>query len=267
MVSMILLYFGVFKYDLLENEETIRSQNWLKDMIGNISHDLKTPLTILGQYLEILDDNTITLDELERTDYVHIAYNKNLNLQRLIRNLFEITRIESSQLVYNMEWQSAEDLASELEDKYAKFLASMDLSFSAICHKPCLIYLDRDKIWSVFNNIVFNAIRHTPHGGSISVTMQYSPDDIASGVCTITIADTGEGIEKQHLPHIFERFYKASRARNTGDSGIGLYIDQTNVHNMGGNITVESEPNKGTAFAITLAANEKGENFELHTVD
>jgi signal transduction histidine kinase len=219
----------------------------------------------LGQYLEILDDNTITMDEMERADYTHIAYNKNLNLQRLIRNLFEITRIESGQLIYNLEWQSAADIASDLRDKYAKFLANMGLSFSVSCDTPCLIHLDKDKIWSVFNNIIFNAIRHTPRGGSISVTMRYSLDSAeaegsgtASGICTITIADTGEGIEKQHLPRIFERFYKVSQARNTGDSGIGLYIAQTSIHSMGGNITVESEPNKGTAFAITLAAKEKG---------
>ena len=235
-------------------------------MIGNISHDLKTPLTVLGQYLEILDDNSITMDELERADYVHIAYNKNLNLQRLIRNLFEITRIESGQLIYNLEWQSVADIVSDLRDKYAKFLANMGLSFSVSCDTPCLIHLDKDKIWSVFNNIIFNAIRHTPRGGSISVTMRYSLNSteadgsggIASGICTITITDTGEGIEKQHLPRIFERFYKVSQARNTGDSGIGLYIAQTSIHSMGGNITVESEPNKGTAFAITLAAKEKG---------
>jgi len=253
-IALILLYFGIVKNDLLENEETIRSQNWLKDMIGNISHDLKTPVTVMGQYLEILDDNTISLEDAERSDYIRIAYNKNLNLQRLIRNLFEITRIESGQLVYNIENYSVSELTSELENKFAKYLETCGLSFSVSFNKPCEIKLDKDKIWSVFNNIIYNAVRHTPQGGAISVAMDFLETPEGKGKCAITITDTGEGIEANHLPYIFDRFYKVSQARNKGDSGIGLYIVKAIVQNIGGEITVKSELNKGTAFTIMLNA-------------
>jgi len=257
-ISLILLYFGIVKYDLLENEETIRSQNWLKDMIGNISHDLKTPVTVMGQYLEILDDNTISLEETERSDYIHIAYNKNLNLQRLIRNLFEITRIESGQLVYNVENYPIAELTSELEHKFAKFLETNGLSFLVSFNKPCAVKLDKDKIWSVFNNIIYNAVRHTPRGGAICVTADYFTTQDGSGKCAITITDTGEGIEAKHLPYIFDRFYKVSQSRNKGESGIGLYIVKTIVQNIGGEITVKSGLDKGTAFTITLNACSEG---------
>lgn len=238
--------------------EAMRATNTImKELVSNISHDLKTPLTVLGQYLELLDDNTITLDDEERSDYIHVAYSKNLNMQRLVRNLFEVTRIESEQLLYDFEWHPVSELAAELLDKYEKYAESQGLSFLVKYGKPFDIYLDKDKIWSVLDNIIYNAVRHTSKGGSISINMEY----VDAGSCTIKIADTGEGIPAEHLQHIFDRFYKADQSRGgrTGDSGIGLYIAKTNVQNMGGSITVESEPGKGTIFTVTLTADIENE--------
>lgn len=233
--------------------EAMRATNAaMIELVSNISHDLKTPLTVLGQYLEILDDDSITLVDEERSDYIHVAYNKNLNMQRLVRNLFEITRIESGQYKYNLEWQSVSELTDIILDKYGTYVESRGLSFSVECNEQFKIWLDKDKIWGIFDNIIYNAVRHTPKGGLVSVAMRYD----GAGACEIKIADTGQGINAKHLPYIFDRFYKAdqSRSGSTGDSGIGLYIVKTNVGKMGGHITVESELGKGTAFIVKLTA-------------
>ncbi len=254
MASMALLYFGLIKYDLLENEETIRAQNWLKDMIGNISHDLKTPLTVLGQYLEILDDPSMVLNEEERSNYIRVAYRKNEELQRMISNLFEITRMESGQSTCRPEWQPVAWLAAELENKYQNYIESLGIAFSVEYTEPFDIRLDHDKMVSVFDNIIYNAVRHTTTG-SITVSLSCG----AEGMGTIRIADTGEGIAAEHLPHLFERFYKveAARSGSSGDGGIGLYITKSNILCMGGDITVCSQLNGGTVFTIFLPAEIK----------
>ncbi len=231
------------------NEKLMVSQGALKEMIGSISHDVKTPLTILGQYLELLDDSNVFLDDTERTDYIHVAYNKNLTLQRLIRNLFEATKIETGQIAYNMEWLPLSTLLSGIKERHEKYLQSLGLRFTVECEKDCLVKLDPDKIWSVFDNILYNAARHTPMGGAIAVTAAYS-----GNACVIQISDTGEGISAEHLPFIFDKFYKATKARNagSGDSGIGLYIAKTVLLGMDSTIKAVSEPGHGATFIITL---------------
>ena len=126
LVSGILLFFGVIKYDLLENEETIRAQNWLRDMIANISHDIKTPLTVLSANIEKLLESSPSDPDYPRD--IQIAYNKNLDLQRLIQNLIEVTRIEAAQNLYNPEWIQLNALLSGLQKKYGDYLESIGLS-------------------------------------------------------------------------------------------------------------------------------------------
>ena len=246
MLAILVSYYSLLKYDLLENEETVRSQTWLKEMIGNVSHDLKTPLTVLGQYLELLNDSNIALSDIERAEYIHVAHRKNLNIQRLIRNLFEATRIESGQVAYKMEWWAISNLMTELEDRYEKYLREQGLTFVIENYQDRLVKMDVDKIWSIFDNIIYNAARHAP-GGTITVSSEYD-----GNICIISIADTGEGIAEEHLPKIFDRFYKVSKSRTEGDSGIGLYIAKVVTEGMGGTITVRSRVGEGTVFSITL---------------
>lgn len=233
------------------NEQLAASQAALREMISNISHDLKTPLTVLNNYLELLGDETIASSEQERTEYLGIAYNKNLDLQRLIHNLFEVTRMEGGTTVYHPEWVSAYSLMAEAGRKYGDLVCDKGISFHAESDDTLELKIDRNKIWSVLDNLIYNALRYTPEGQSISLCLFRNGD-----WAEFTVADTGEGIAAEHLPHIFERFYKvtAERGEKDGSSGLGLYIVKTTVEAMSGTVSVVSEPGKGTVFIMKFPA-------------
>lgn len=233
------------------NEQLAASQAALREMISNISHDLKTPLTVLNNYLELLGDETIISSEQERSEYLGIAYHKNLDIQRLVHNLFEVTRMEGGTAVYRPEWVSSCKLMADVGRKYADLACDKGISFPVEVDDTVELKIDKDKIWSVLDNLIYNALRHTPEGGCISVCLHRSGDR-----AVITVADTGEGIDAHHLPQIFDRFYKVSpeRGEKDGSSGLGLYIVKTTVEAMGGTVTVESEPGKGTAFTLIFPA-------------
>ena len=239
------------------NQQLSASQTALREMINNISHDLKTPLTVLNNYLELLGDEAIASSEQERTEYLEIAYHKNLDLQRLIHNLFDVTRLEGGTAVYRLEWVPSGPFMAKVERKYAHFIHDKGISFSVEVDDEVEFQIDRNKIWSVLDNLVYNALRHTPIGGSIAIRLQEERRE-AGNQAVITVADTGEGISAEHLPHIFERFYKVSpeRGRKDGSSGLGLYIVKTTVEAMGGTIAVESTPGKGTIFTLTFLVNK-----------
>ena len=233
------------------NEQLAASQTALREMISNISHDLKTPLTVLNNYLELLGDETIASSERERTEYLGIAYHKNLDLQRLIQNLFEVTRMEGGTVTYRIEWFSVDRLMGEIARKYADLIQDKGLNFRLEADRETELHIDSIRIWSVLDNLVYNALRHTPKGGSIALSIHKKGD-----LARLQVADTGEGIEARHIPHIFERFYKVSQERGErdGSSGLGLYIVKTTVEAMGGTVEVESKPGKGTVFTVTFAA-------------
>lgn len=234
------------------NEQLEASQAALQEMISNISHDLKTPLTVLNNYLELLGDEMIASSEQERTEYLGIAYHKNLDLQRLIHNLFEVTRMEGGTAVYHPEWVSAGKLMVEADRKYGDLVRDKGITFLARAEGMLELQLDKNKIWSVLDNLVYNALRHTPEGGSISLCISRDVDNRAA----LRVSDTGEGIAAAHLPHIFERFYKVSpeRGEKDGSSGLGLYIVKTTAEAMGGSVRVESTLGKGTVFTVTFPA-------------
>lgn len=237
------------------NRQLAASQAALREMISNISHDLKTPLTVLNNYLELLGDETIASSEQERTEYLGIAYHKNLDLQRLIHNLFEVTRMEGGTAVYRPEWVSASKLMAEAGRKYGDLVCDKGISFPVEVNDTVELKIDKNKIWSVLDNLVYNALRHTSEGGTICLCLGMSGNR-----AVLTVADTGEGIDASHLPHIFERFYKVSpeRGEKDGSSGLGLYIVKTTAEAMEGTVTVESAPGKGTVFTLTFPGRENG---------
>lgn len=230
------------------NDHLTASQTALRDMIAAVSHDLKTPLTSLNNFLEVLGDEQAGLTGPEQADYLSAAYEKNLDLQRLIQRLFEAARMESG-LEDRPEWLEVPDLLAQMTAKYREQAKARGVTFAAEADSPFRLRADRHRLWSVLDNVVYNALRHTPMSGSITVTAE-----LADGQAVLRIADTGEGIAAEHLPHVFERHYKGDAARSgkSGDSGLGLYIVKTAMEAMEGTVSIESVPGRGTSVTLTL---------------
>ncbi|MCL2662245.1 MAG: sensor histidine kinase [Oscillospiraceae bacterium] len=264
------------------NEAMLITNNAMKELVTNISHDLKTPLHVMSINLETLSELTTTQSDATYQRHVRVAYQKNLDLQRLIRNLFEVSRIETDRNIYSPEWVSLSELLAQVKEKYDTYIedhginfeidvkqvdgsnpcevratdgesASLAVSSESIFALPTeskyVVSVDSQKIWSVFDNIIFNAVHHTESGGSITITAQYTESS-----ATITVADTGCGIDPKHLPRIFERFYKGSQERsaNEGESGLGLYIVKSIMEGCSGSVSIESELGKGTSVMLTF---------------
>jgi len=243
-----LSYFGFFKYYLQESEEVIRTQRLVRNLISNISHDIKTPLTILGVSLENLLE--VSPGDPEYSRNIRIAYNKSLDLQRLINNMIELTRIDSGHDLFKLEWVSLNSVLSDIQRKYGDYLESVGLTLDVSgSGEDVFIQIDSSLIWSVFDNVIYNAVRHTKQGG-ITVTAK-----LKKKVATITVSDTGAGIAPEHLERIFDRFYRVEPNRGAGDagqSGLGLFIVSKIMEGIGGKVQMESEERVGTSVILTF---------------
>jgi signal transduction histidine kinase len=221
----------------------------LRDFITSIAHDLKTPLSVLSLNLEAL--NNLAVNNAEYQRHTRVAYQKSQDLQRLIQNLFEVNLIERGKVAYNFKKISMLRLLAEARGRYDDYLEDKGITFEISAPDDDMyISIDRQRIWSVFDNIIYNAARYTPHGGAITVS-----GGNRGGNAVIAITDTGCGIPAEHLPRIFERFYKVSQSRGEkdGDSGLGLYIVKNIMDGHGGSVTAVSEVEKGTAIVLTFS--------------
>jgi|GEM_PF-1488288 len=223
------------------------------EFLAAISHDLKTPLSVMSVNLETLSAHAQTQSNAQYQRYVRTAYQKNLDLQRLVQNLFEAGRLETNLSIYTPQWESMLTLLARAHEKYEAYLEDKGLAFEIIAGDDREIMVDPQKIWSVFDNIVYNSVRHTQSGG-ITINAGSADSSDETSVTTITITDTGCGIEPEHLPFVFERFYKVSKGRNgsEGESGLGLYLVKNIMESCGGSVSIDSEPDKGTVVILTF---------------
>ena len=243
-------YSRYFKYYLLENEEVIQARNMVRTMITSVSHDLRTPLTVLSANLERL--LAASPDDPNYSRNIRIAYNKSLDLRRLIGNLIDMIRMESvPEKLLKLEWVLLNNMLAAIQDRYGDYLESLDLALDVVsgCGKDVSIKIEPAAIWSVFDNVIYNAARHTTTGG-LTIAARCLDDDTV----TITVTDTGCGIAPEHLTHIFDRFYRTEQGRETwdGNSGIGLFVVKSVMENLGGQVRIEAEVGVGTSVILTF---------------
>jgi len=227
------------------------SEQQRRRMTADIAHELRTPLTVIEGMVDGM------LDGVFVPDREHLATIKEQTalLTRLIGDLRDLSLAEAGQL--KLEFAPT-DIASLLGDKLEQLgPAAQDrgiaLHLEAGGDLP-EIEVDRRRIEQVVTNLLTNAIRHTPRGGSITASVRTSPTSERGGGIFISVEDTGEGIPPEHLPHIFERFYRVSdsRARSEGGTGLGLAIVKHLVAAHGGKVWAESQPGKGSRFHVFL---------------
>ena len=222
-----------------------------RNMVADIAHELRTPLTVIQGNLQAILDEIYPLEKAE----IAGIYDETLMLSRLVNDLRELAQAEAGQLSLNIQ---PIDLAAVINSAMSGFegLAQEQEVGLAVTLPPTIppILADPDRVRQVLSNLTSNALRHTPPGGRVTITVDRLQTSAAS--VHISICDTGSGIPPQDLPYIFNRFWRAekSRSRYEGGSGLGLAIARQLVEAQGGQIGVESKgiPGQGSCFWFTL---------------
>lgn len=220
-----------------------------QNMVADIAHELRTPLSVLQGNLQAIIDGVYPLDRSE----IERLYQETRLLSRLVDDLRELALADAGQLRLNPQdidvggviQSTAESLARAAEAR------SVDLRLEVPPDLP-RVRADPDRVGQVLRNLLVNALRHTPAGGSVTIGAAATPEAVE-----IAVADTGEGIAPEDLPHVFERFWRVDRSRSRergeeGGSGLGLSVAQSLVEAQGGRIWAESTPGRGSTFRFTM---------------
>jgi signal transduction histidine kinase len=229
--------------------ELQRTDGMRREMVANISHDLRTPLTTMRGYLEtlLLKDKSLSSDE--QREYLETALSHSKHLGKLVEQLFELARLDSCESVVYSEPFSMGELVQDVTQSYMLRAQqkSVQLQANLNPHAP-LIYGDIAMMQRVLENLIENGLRHTPDGGRISISV-----DVDSGNVIVRVEDTGCGIPAEEVSRIFERFYQQDINR-TGNknSGLGLAIVKRILELHGSAIKVRSKINQGTTFSFQL---------------
>jgi len=220
-----------------------------REMVSNVSHDLRTPLAALHGYLETLLMKEGSMTPQEQREYLQIALRHSERLAKLVGELFELARLDSREVQVNLEPFSLGELVQDVVQQYHLGAQQKSLRLRALLPDDLpLVYADIALIERVLDNLLENALRYTPEGGSVTLSLAPQP-----GRIEVRVADTGSGIRQEHLPHIFERFYRVpAQPEKPGCAGLGLAIAKRILELHGGTIRVESVPDQGTSFTFRL---------------
>ena len=229
-------------------QETERQR---REFIANVSHELKTPMTTIAGYTDGILDGTIPPEETKH--YLGIVSQETGRLARLVQNMLDITKLEAGEVPIHAQtydlWKTVTDVVLSDEQR----IEDGKIDIQGLGGNPLLIYADPDFVHQVVYNIVDNAIKFTPAGGTISFAAERR-----GNMVEVRIENTGAGIAPEALPFVFERFYKEDRSRgmNTRGSGLGLHICKILVNLSGGQIHAESEEGNWCRFVFTLPAGQ-----------
>jgi Signal transduction histidine kinase len=220
------------------------------DFISSVSHELKTPMVMLSGYSEALLDDIVTEPE-EVKEMVSIIKDESDRMNKLVSELLIIARMDSDDVLYDIKEQNFTMLLDELHQRFDYKLKDNNIELVIEAGSETVQFpFDYDKLNQVFTNLIDNAIRYTSRGDMITINVAEDNEDYVS----IEVRDTGTGIKRENLKHIFERFYKADEARTRGKhgTGLGLYIVSNIIKKHGGTITADSIFGEGTVFTIKL---------------
>ncbi|WP_219834653.1 cell wall metabolism sensor histidine kinase WalK [Paenibacillus sp. R14(2021)] len=240
--------------DVTEQERLEQSR---REFVANVSHELRTPLTTIKSYAEALDDGAMDERELGQR-FVGVIRNETERMIRLVTDLLHLSRLDSNQAPLRRLQTNMPEMLEEVADRFSFQMRKKAIRASVRVEDGITsVWLDRDQIDQVLDNLVSNAIKYTLDGGRIEIiARRQEPASIA-----ISVKDTGIGIPKRDLGRIFDRFYRVdkARSRNMGGTGLGLSIAREIVKAHGGSIALDSELNEGTTVTVILPALTGGE--------
>lgn len=235
--------------------EEFRVDKMRNDFVANVSHEIRTPLSMVQGYSEALLDDIAASPE-ERRDLVQVIHDESLRMGRLVKDLLDLARMEAGHMEMNFQQLDLNVLFARVYRKFAALAKERQIHLSRTEEVPDLIMeaADGDRLEQVLTNLLDNAMRHTPSGAGIHLSASRI-EGPRGDLIEIKVADEGQGIPRRDLPYIFDRFYKADKARKrevTGGTGLGLAIVKNLVEAHGGKIRAESVEGEGTTFTLTL---------------
>jgi signal transduction histidine kinase len=219
-----------------------------RDLVANVSHELKTPITAIRAHLENLADG---IEEPDR-ETMQVMLNQTERLGRLVDQLLDLSKLESGEVPLQLEPMALAPAVEQVISEFSVGRAVTDISLTSEVPDDLGVEADRERIHQVLFNLVDNAVRFTPPGGAVTIRARREEDRVQ-----IEVRDTGVGVAPEHLPRLFERFYRADPARSRDDgggTGIGLAIARSIVEGHGGRITAASQPGNGASFTFDLPA-------------
>lgn len=230
--------------------EQHRLEKLRSDFIANVSHELRTPIAMLQGYSEAILDEVVTTEE-DRNEMIRIIYDESQRMGRLVSELLDLARMEAGHIMLNTATYPLNTVFERITQKFAQVAKEkqVNLTFDSEFAAHETIVLDEDRIEQVLTNLIDNAIRHTLEGGTVSVKVEREETFVK-----VLVQDSGVGIPQEDLPYVFERFYKADKARTRakGGTGLGLAIARNIVKAHSGNIMVDSVEGEGTTFTFYL---------------
>ncbi|MDH5517153.1 MAG: cell wall metabolism sensor histidine kinase WalK [Gammaproteobacteria bacterium] len=228
---------------LLEHNDASR-----RELIANVSHDLRTPLASLQGHLETLILKQDTLTAQQHKQYLNTALQHSNHLRKLISELFELSRLENNSAELHFEAFSMSELVHDVAQQFN--LKAKQKSINIVTNIPqqaAFVSADISLIQRLLENLIENAIKYTPAGGEVAVSLILTENQV-----TTRISDTGEGISETDLPFIFDRFYRVDKHRQTDGTGLGLAIVKRIIQLHNSTINVNSEPRCGTTLSFAL---------------
>jgi two-component system phosphate regulon sensor histidine kinase PhoR len=236
----------LISHDITRVEAAARMR---RDFIANVSHELKTPLTVVAGFLETIQE--LNLEPRQRDRYLDLMREQTGNMRRLVDDLLTLSALESEQGTRTEATFAVLPLVAEVLAE-ARALSGSRHTVGFDPGEAATVTGNRDELASAFTNLVSNAVRYTPDGGTI--TLSWRVDESGRGAFSVT--DTGIGIAPEHIPRLTERFYRVdrSRSRATGGTGLGLAIVKHVLLRHQAEFDVVSEPGKGSTFTVLLPA-------------
>lgn len=231
------------------DREKLEAELMRKNLIAWVSHDLQTPLTSIRARIEALADGMVE-DPQTAQRYLRTAQKDIAALSMLIDNLFQIAQLDAGGLQLDRAENSISDLVSDTIESFSELAKRKSVCLNGSV-EPGVdpVWMDATLIGRVLNNLVGNALRHTPKGGQVDIRVEKLLHAV-----NVQVRDTGEGIKPEDLPHIFDSFFRGekSRSRATGGAGLGLAISKGIIEAHGGEISVSSAPGQETCFEFTV---------------
>ena len=223
-----------------------------RELVANVSHDLRTPLALLQSHLETIRLKEDEFSPEERQRYMEIALQNIIHLNTLVNELFELAKLDANEVTPECEPFALPELVQDVVHKFQLRADQEDIELVYDIANTAIPFVVADigLIERVLDNLLDNAIQHTPHGGTVTISLTPGQQHV-----TVQVRDTGHGIAEHELPYVFDRFYKGARnARNQGGAGLGLAIVQRILELHGSVIEANSQSNIGTAFSFDLPA-------------